>query len=110
MSNFSTETILPDFTTRTFSLSEFCEVIDRHSSMQSAVIVCAMGYTMKMLVVHLYLVLELRMTRGKTIWIRLERRPPHELSKLKLLGKSQSNDTVRAVLCLILQSQLTCLQ
>lgn len=82
-----------------------CDLVTKHKSLQRARIVSAECYAEKLgVVMHRFVILELKREGRKDIYLRLDRRRERNISTLNFLaasGTSLSNDTVR--------NQSTCL-
>ena len=80
------------------SISELCELIQQHGSLQRATITMTEGYREHSGgVVHRFLLLGLEREDKKQIWLRLDRRLGKAVSTLFFLLKSsvtRANDTV----------------
>ena len=80
------------------SLSQLCEVIDRHRSLQRAEIISTEGYVERLgAIIHRFLVLLLRRSGRKPVYLRLDRRLGKNTSALHLLrssGSTPANDVV----------------
>ncbi|KAF8342236.1 uncharacterized protein EI90DRAFT_3208365 [Cantharellus anzutake] len=83
---------------KTFSLRDLCKnVIEEHLWLQTARIISTSCYSQyRNLILHRFLILQLRRPGKRDIWLRIDRRAG--LSPLKLaqkLGKTRANDTAQ---------------
>lgn len=80
------------------TLSEFCDYIEDHSSLQRAKIVATECYSENAgAVTHRFLVLELRRENRKDVYLRLDRRRAEGTSLFKFItasGSTKANDRV----------------
>lgn len=78
------------------SFSQFCGLIEKHRSLQEAEIITTEGYAQQIGgILHRFLVLELRRSGKKTIWLRLDRRAGRSALRLLLtLGSAPAHDVV----------------
>lgn len=100
--NASKDSIDLDGQPRTFTLSQLCDFIAKHPSLQTAGIVSCSCYAQRtsLLVIHRFLILQLRRTGRKDVWLRLDRlRSPNvALIEFSLTGGvTPSNDMVRSL-------------
>ncbi|KAF8327761.1 uncharacterized protein EI90DRAFT_3126783 [Cantharellus anzutake] len=102
ISDFSTFTQGSVLSTRSageiFLLKDLCEkVIEKHLSLQSARIVSTSCYSQyRAILLHRFLILELRRPGKRDVWLRIERRAGlGPLSLARQLGKSRARDTAQ---------------
>ena len=80
-SSLSTDTFLTHGSDHTLNLTELCNTINRHRSLQNASIVSAEGYCRSIGytgIVHRFIVLELERDSRQRIWLRIDRRMGRE--------------------------------
>ena len=85
----------------TLNLTELCDVINRHRSLQNASIVSAEGYRRSIGytgIVHRFIVLELERDGRQRIWLRIERQRGREnpIMFIARLATSPANDQVNS--------------
>ncbi|KAF8327463.1 WD40-repeat-containing domain protein [Cantharellus anzutake] len=99
LSTFSNASVLSIRSSgRTFSLKDFCEqVIDKHLWLQTARIVSTSCYSeLIKLVLHRFLIFQLRRPEKKDIWLRIDRRAGISFFSLaRKLGKTRAHDVVQ---------------
>lgn len=92
---------------RHFTLDELCSFIARHPSLQTAGIVSCSCYAQQssFIVTHRFLILQLRRTEKRDVWLRLDRRPSAAVGIVDFSlasGVTPSNDTVCSFSFLVL--------
>jgi hypothetical protein len=94
----SVDTVLPSFDVLPLPLSQLCELVDCHRSLQRAETISSEAYTERIgAVIHRFLVLELRREGKKPIWLRLERTRSKSVGVVEFLlarGSTPANDIV----------------
>lgn len=102
-SSLSGKTFLPTGGLLGASLEHFCRLIDAYPSLQDAEIISSECYQepINMVLMHRFLLLELRRHKRKTIWVRLERLRDRLQSNRRFLlagAQTRANDSVSAPL------------
>ena len=100
-SSLSTDTFLTHGSNHTLNLTELCDVINQHRSLQNASIVSAEGYCQSIGrtgVVHRFIVLELERDGRQRIWLRIDRRRGGEspIMFVARVATSPANDQVNS--------------
>ena len=100
-SSLSTDTFLTRGLNHTLNLTELCDVINRHRSLQNASIVSAEGYCRSIgrtRIVHRFIVLELERDGRQRIWLRIDRQRGREnpIMFIARIATSPANDQVNS--------------
>ena len=100
-SSLSTDTFLTHGSNHTLNLTELCDVINQHRSLQNASIVSAEGYCRSIGrtgIVHRFIVLELERDGRQRIWLRIDRRRGNESPVMFIarVATSPANDEVNS--------------
>ena len=98
-SSLSTDTFLNHGSNHTINLTELCDAINRHRSLQNASIVSAEGYCRSIGrtgIVHRFIVLELERDGRQRIWLRIDRQRGRvsPITFIARIGTSPANDQV----------------
>jgi len=92
----------------TLLLSEFCSLVAKHQSLQSADILTTEAHIQQIgAITHRFLLLEIRRSSGQPIWLRLDRRTGRNLFRVIVgIGSVPAHDIVcsRIMFCLLLNS------
>lgn len=94
----SAETVVTDSATSTHNLSitKFCSLVGTHRSLQRAEILSAECYTEPVgMLLHRFLVLELRIAGKEPIFVRIDRRRSREYSVHETIASMPAQDSVR---------------
>jgi len=100
-SSLSMDTFLTHGSNHTLNLTELCDVINRHRSLQNASIVSAEGYRRSIGrtgIVHRFIVLELERDGRQRIWLRIDRQRGREspIIFIARVATSPANDQVNS--------------
>jgi hypothetical protein len=94
----SIETVLPSFDVLLLPLSQLCELVDSHHSLQRAETISSEAYTERVgAVIHRFLIMEIRREGKKPIWLRLERTRSRSVGVVEFLragASTPANDVV----------------
>ena len=100
-SSLSTDTFVTHGSNHTLNLTELCDTINRHRSLQNASIVSAEGYCRSIGhtgIVHRFIILELERDGRQRIWLRIDRRRGREspMRFITRVATSPANDQVNS--------------